>query len=157
MSQGSDSHVVDFNQVREKKLEEKRRKAERVFFKNVLGVYSVMGKDNGRDAMTPIEFVDVSEHGCAFQVPFNPSRAWPAASQEVPLRIYFTKDSYLEIRVLIQNTRPTIEEGHRYVRFGCAVDQNTSSFVAYQHFVRFLKAYSEECHKDSGDNTAFYL
>lgn len=152
--QGTDNkQVVDFTKVREQKMEEKRRKAERVFFKNVLGVYSVIG----RDSMVPIEFVDVSEHGLAFQIPFNPSRAWPASSTEVPLRIYFTKDSYLEIHVMIQNSRPMIEDGNRYVRFGCAVDQTTSSFVAYQHFVRFLKAYSEECHKHSGNNTAFYL
>ena len=153
MTQGIDSQVVDFNQVREQKMEEKRRKAERVFFKNVLGVYSVMG----RDSMVPIEFVDVSEQGCAFQIPFNPARAWPTSTTEVPLRIYFTKDSYLEILVQIQNSRPTIEDGNRYVRFGCLIDQTTSAYPAYQHFVRFLKSYSEECHKDSGSNTAFYL
>jgi hypothetical protein len=153
MSQGSGPQIVDFNQARAQKMEEKRRKAERVFFKNVLGVYSVMG----RDSLQPIEFVDVSEHGCSFQVPFSPARAWPAASTEVPLRIYFTKDSYLEIRVQIQNSRHTIEDGSRFVRFGCAIDQTTSAYSAYVHFVRFLKSYSEECHKDTGDHTVFYL
>jgi hypothetical protein len=145
--------VVDFNEVRAQRLEEKRRKTERIFFKSLLSVYSVVGEH----AMRPIELIDVSEDGCSFQIPFDPDRPWPNDMSEIPLRMYFSQDTYLEICVKIQNSRPCIESGARYVRFGCAVDATMKSYPAYQQFVKFLKLYSEHAHKDMGDVTIFYL
>ena len=146
-------HIVDFNEVRAQKLEEKRRKTERIFFKHLLAVYSVAGNAS----MFPIELIDVSEEGCSFQVPFNPDKPWPNDANEVPLRLYFSQDTYLEVRVQIQNSRPSIENNARYTRFGCTVDKDTAAYSAYQQFVRFLKLYSEHAHKDKGDVTVFYL
>ena len=48
----------------------------------------------------------------------------------------------------IQNSRPSIENNRRYVRFGCSVEKSTQSFAAYLQFVRFLKTYLEHAHKD---------
>lgn len=146
-------HVVDFGQVRAQKLEEKRRTTERIFFKQLLSVYSVIGNS----AMCPIEFIDLSEEGCSFQIPYDAENPWPKDSADLPIRIYFSQDTYLEIRVKIQNSRPSIENNRRYVRFGCSVEKTTQSFAAYQQFVRFLKTYSEHAHKDMGDVSVFYL
>jgi hypothetical protein len=146
-------HVIDFTEVRAQKLEEKRRKTERIFFKHLLSVYSVVGDSN----MCPIELIDVSEDGCSFQVPYDPTRPWPADSKDVPLRLYFSQDTYLEIRCRIQNSRPSIENNTRYVRYGCAIDTSTAAHAAYSQFVRFLRAYSENAHRDKGDVTVFYL
>ena len=145
--------VIDFNEVRAQKLEEKRRTTERIFFKHLLNVYSVVGDDT----MCPIEFIDVSEEGCSFQVPYDPERPWPTNLNELPIRIYFSQDTYLEVRVKIQNSRPSIENNRRYVRFGCAIDTTTASYAAYKQFVAFLKLYSEHAHKDLGDVSIFYL
>lgn len=145
--------VVDFNEARNQKLEEKRRTTERIFFKHLLNVYSIVGKGG----MFPIEFIDVSEDGCSFQVPYNPEKPWPTSTTDVPLRIYFSQDTYLEIHVTIQNSRPSIEDNKRYVRYGCAVDRNLASYEAYVQFVRFLKLYSQQAHKDLGDVSIFYL
>src|SRR5689334_3934861 len=98
--------VVDFNEAREQRLEEKRRNTERIFFKNLLGVYSV----TGHSKMQPIELIDVSEDGCSFQIPYDPDRNWPT-SNEVPVRLYFSQDTYLEILVRIRHSRPSIESG----------------------------------------------
>ena len=146
-------HVVDFNEVRAHKMEEKRRKTERIFFKHLLSVYSVVGDKT----MLPIELIDVSEDGLAFQVPFNPDKPWPATSKDIPLRFYFSQDTYLEVLATIENSRPAIENNARYVRFGCSVDQDTSSYSAYAQFVRFMRLYAEQAHKDMGDVTVFYL
>jgi hypothetical protein len=148
-----DKHVVDFNEARAQKLEEKRRKTERIFFKQLLGVYSVVGTHT----MCPIELVDVSEDGCSFQIPFNPEKPWPKDLAEIPIRVYFSQDSYLEVIVQIQNARPSIENGTRYTRFGCTVDKTIAAYPAYQQFVRFLKLYSEHSHKDMGDVSVFYI
>ncbi len=152
-SSGNETHVVDFSQAREQKLQEKRRKNERVFFKNLLSVYTVTAQSK----MAAVELIDVSEEGCSFQIPYDRKNPWPKDVSEFPIRLYFSQDTYLEIFVKIQNSRPTIEPAGQFVRFGCTVDASTQSYPAYQQFVRFLKLYSEHSHKDKGDVSVFYL
>jgi hypothetical protein len=152
-TEGTDKQVIDFNEVRAQKLEEKRRKTERIFYKHLLSVYSVVGNRT----MCPVELIDVSEEGCSFQTPFNPDKPWPTDSKEIPIRLYFSQDTYLEIFVTIQNSRAAIEENARYLRYGCTVDKTSASYTAYQQFVRFLKLYSAQAHKDMGDTTVFYI
>ncbi len=149
--------IVDFNQVREQKLEEKRRKTERIFFKYLLSVYSVAGNSDRSQVMHPIEILEMSEQGCSFQVPFDAKNIWPAANSEIPLRLYFSQDTYMEVIVRIANSTPSIVESGRFVRYGCEVDPTTSAYPAYQQFVRFMKLYAEHAHKDKGDVTVFYL
>lgn len=149
----NENHVVDFTQAREQKLEEKRRKTERIFFTHLLGVYTVTGDKR----MLPIEVIDLSEDGVAFQVPFDAKHPWPSELVEFPLRLYFSQETYLEIRVRIQNSRPSIDKNQRFTRYGCAVDTETKSYPAYAQFVRFMKLYAEHAHKDLGDVSVFYL
>jgi hypothetical protein len=148
-----DNHVIDFTQVRAQKLEEKRRKTERIFFKQLLGIYSVTNNEDARQ----IEIVDVSEEGISFQVPFNSNDPWPRDKSEVPIRLYFSQDTYLPITLQIQNSRPYIENGVRFTRYGCKVDNTLTSYVAYLRFVQFLKTYAEHAHKDTGKVSFFYL
>lgn len=146
-------HVVDFEKAREQRLDEKRRKAERIFFKHLLSVYCVVGESQ----MRPIELIEVSEDGCSFQVPFDPKDPWPNRADDMPIRLYFSQDTYIPIHLKVVNSKPCIDKGVRYIRFGCAVDKSLSSYPAYEQFVKFLKLYSEHAHKDMGDVTVFYL
>ncbi len=148
-----DDQVVDFTAVREKRLDDKRKNTERIFFRDLLSVYSV----TGHSKMLPVELIDVSEDGCAFQIPYDPNNLWPNQDDGVPIRLYFSREMYMEIFVRIQNSRHSIEGNHRFLRFGCSVDKGTQSYPAYQQFVKFLKLYSEQAHKDTGDMTLFYL
>ena len=150
----TDQHIIDFSEVRAQKLEEKRRKNERIFFKHLLSVYTVMSDSK---SMFPIELIDVSEDGCAFQVPFNADKPWPTNSDTIPIRLYFSQDTYLEVIAKIANARPSIENGTRYTRYGCTVDKATATYAAFIQFVKFLKLYSEHAHKDMGDVSVFYL
>ncbi|MEK6705592.1 MAG: hypothetical protein AABZ06_07375 [Bdellovibrionota bacterium] len=145
--------VIDFNEARAQKLAEKRRKTERIFFKHLLNVYSVVGKST----MYPIELIEVSEEGCSFQVPFEPKHPWPTDLADIPLRLYFSQDTYLEIMVKIQNSKPFIDRNGRSIRFGCLVDKTVASYAAYRQFVFFLKSYAEHARKDLGDVTVFYI
>lgn len=145
--------VVDFTQARQQKMDEKRRRTERIFFKHLMGVYTVTGNDK----MKPIELVEVSEDGCSFQIPHDSNNPWTVDSAEMPLRLYFSQDTYIPIVVRIANSRPSIDQGVRYVRYGCEVDKTVSSYPAYQQFVKFLEMYSEHAHRDKGDVTLFYL
>lgn len=151
---GTEVKLVDFNEIRAQKIDEKRRKTERIFFKHLLGVYCVTGSSQ----MRPIELIDISEDGCSFQVPFDGNRPWPNdLAQEIPIRMYFSQDTYLLVHFRIENSRPCIDNGSRYIRYGCSVDKELTNYPAYQQFVRFLKLYSEHAHKDTGDVTIFYL
>lgn len=148
-----DIKVVDFSQVRSQKLEEKRRKTERILFQNLLGVFCQVEDSRIKE----LQLVDVSEEGCSFMVPFDTKNPWPNTSGELPIRLYFTQETYLLVRAKIVNSRPCIENGARYVRYGCTIDQTLQSYEAYRQFVRFMKAYSEQAHKDSGKDSVFYI
>tara|TARA_Y100000590_G_scaffold460075_2_gene618596 strand:- start:626 stop:1084 length:459 start_codon:yes stop_codon:yes gene_type:complete len=145
--------VVDFNEVRTERLDQKRRKTQRILFKQMMGIYSV---SEGKD-LRSIEILDVSEDGLSFQVPFNAKDPWPADEKEVVLRLYFSQETYLPIHVEIKNSRPSIQEGIRYVQYGCTVDKHVSSYKTFNQFVGFLKSYSENAHQDTGGVSVFYL
>ncbi len=147
------TQVVDFKQVRQSRMEEKRRNTQRIFFKNLMSVYCVVGDHH----MRPIELIDVSEDGCSFQVPFDGQNPWPNTSSDLPMRLYFSQDTYVPVVFRVQNSTTSIDNGVRYQRFGCSVDKTLSSYPAYEQFVRFLGAYSEHAHKDKGDVSVFYL
>lgn len=153
-NQGTEiSRVIDLNEVREQRLEEKRRKTERVFMNQFLGVYCM----TGNNSMHQIEVVDVSEEGLGFQVPFNAEKPFPITDKNFPVRLYFNQESYLQVYVTIHNSRPVVQNGTRYTRYGCSVDQSTSTFKAYQAFVKFLQVYGEVAQKDNGDVNVFFV
>lgn len=157
---GEKSQIIDFNQARTQKLDEKRRKTERIFFKSLISVYADLGQGN----LKPIELIEVSEEGCSFQVPFDSADVWLkgnkgtiAGDTFINVRLYFSQDTYLQLTLSVKNSRPCIDQGTRYIRYGCAIDQSLSTYGVYQQFVKFLKLYSESAHKDTGDGTVFYI
>ncbi len=139
--------VVSLDQFRNRKQEEKKRTTERIFFNQLMGVYSVIQPGK----MVPIELIDVSEGGLSVQVPFNQEKVWPTQATDIPIRLYFSSESFMEIKVDVKNSRPTIEGGTRYIRFGCSVQMEQRSYEAWQKFVTFLKIYSEVSERDSGN------
>jgi hypothetical protein len=157
--QDTSNHVIDFTTVRQKKLEDKRKNAERIFFRDLLSVYSVSGRSSHSSGskMHPVELLDVSEDGCAIQTVYDPENPWPRESTGLPLRLYFSQEMYLEVFISIKNSTPSIENNRRCLRLGCTIDQSSQSYPAYQQFVRFLKLYAEQAHKDNGNLTQFYL
>ncbi|MBI3534707.1 MAG: hypothetical protein HY072_04395 [Deltaproteobacteria bacterium] len=150
----SDKQVVDFVELRAQKIDEKRRKAERILFQQLLNVYCV----TENYGLRPIDLVEVSEEGCSFQVPFDQNHLWPKDIKErFVFRLYFSQDTYLPVHVNIANSRPYIDNNGRFTRYGCSVDKTTTTYPAYQQFVKFLKLYSEHAHKDQGNKTVFYI
>lgn len=145
--------VIDLAEIRTQRLEEKRRKTERIFMNQFLGVYCMTGSNS----MHQIEIVDVSEGGLGFQVPFNADKPFPITDKNLPIRLYFNQESFLQVHVAIQNSRPAVQNGTRYTRYGCAIDPTTSTYPAYQAFVKFLKAYGEVSQKDNGDVNVFFV
>lgn len=150
--------VINFSKAREEKIEEKRRKYERVIFKHILGLYCVAEKKGLR----ALELVDVSEDGLSFQLPKNSQNiefidSNGIAGKSLTFRLYFSQDSFLPIVVNVQNQRDCIEEGQAFVRFGCSIDPATQSYETFKIFVKFLSKYAETSHQDSGDLKFFFF
>jgi hypothetical protein len=57
----------------------------------------------------------------------------------------------MEIVVDVKNSRPMIENGFRYTRYGCAVRDDQRTAMAWKSFVSFLRAFSEVSEKDTGN------
>ncbi len=154
MQDAKSAQVINFQKVRDAKIEEKRRKYERVFFKNILGSYCV-AEGHGLKA---IELVDLSLEGLSFQLPEGSKNLDGITdNKEMVLRFYFSEDTYIAIQIKILNKRPCIEGGSRYWRFGCAVDTTLQSYDAYKHFVSFLGSYAERSQQDKGELKFFFF
>jgi hypothetical protein len=145
-TEGTNS-VINLDDFRSKKSEEKKRKTERIFFHHLVGAYGVIQPGK----MAPIELIDVSEDGLGIQVPFNSERAWPSESSDITVRLYFSADSYLELKLDVKNSKPTIDSGSRYVRYGCLVQKNQRGYEAWKAFVGFLRVYTDASEKDAGN------
>jgi len=155
MKEGQDNTnetVINLDQFRNRKTEEKKRKTERIFFHNLVGVYGLINPSK----MVPIQLIDVSESGLAIQVPYPSEttmsdRVWPRDSNNLPVRLYFSADSFMEVMVDVKNSTPTVDGGQKYMRYGCEVVEDQRSFAAWKSFVSFLKTYSEVSERDSGN------
>ncbi len=149
-----EGQVINFDEARKARIEERRRKYERVLFKHVLGAYGVAEGEG----LKAVELVDLSTEGLSFQLPHGSKNLGAVkAGHEMVFRIYFSEQSYIPIGVKIQNQRPYIEEGCAYERFGCAVDKTMQSYETYRLFVEFLRKYAETAHQDSGDMKIFFF
>jgi hypothetical protein len=139
--------VVSLDQFRTRKQEEKQRKTERLFFHHLVGIYSVVNPNK----MVPIDIIDVSEEGLAVQVPYESQTVWTKDTNNIPVRLYFSAESFMEVIVDVKNSRPTIEGGVKYLRYGCAVQAEHRSYEAWKKFVSFLRVYADVSEKDSGN------
>ncbi|MGE4232488.1 MAG: PilZ domain-containing protein [Bacteriovoracia bacterium] len=146
--------IINFVKIREEKVEERRRRYERVFFKHILGAYAVAEGEG----LKAIELVDLSLEGLSFQVPQDSKNAaYVEVGKTYMLRLYFSEDSFIPVQVKIQNKRSCIENGNQFIRFGCLVDQELHSYETYKYFVQFLGSYAENSHQDKGDLKIFFF
>lgn len=151
------SKILDFNQKKQQNVEEKRRTYERIMFKNLMGVYSVV---EDQVAIFPIELVDISLEGCLIQIPWSPvlkeENSW-RLNQELKLRLYFTKGSYLPALVKIKRVQEYVEKGQSFLRYGLEFDRSVPTFEALKIFIQFLYKYAELSSIDHGDVKALFI
>jgi hypothetical protein len=147
----TNQQVVNLSSVRQELIEEKRRNYERVVFRSNFGVYTVL-PDGGLYA---IEVVDISEGGMQFQTSEN-SRLNLDTGAVIPVRFYFSTDSYITIDVKVVRSFSAIEEGRAVHRYGCLIDKSMASYAAIYHFVQFITKCAEHGHKDDTHHKVFY-
>lgn len=139
--------IVNLDQFRARKAEEKKRKTERIFFHHLMGTYRVTSPGK----MVPVDLIDVSEEGLGIQIPYDAEKSWPTDTANIPIRMYFSPENFMEVFVDIRNTHATIENGTRYLRYGCQIQSEQRTFTAWTHFIGFLKAFSDVSERDTGN------
>lgn len=146
--------VVNLTDVRNERGEEKRRKNERILFKNILGAYCVIEGEGLR----AIDLVDVSAAGLSFQLPNNSKNLEGLEEgKEFMFRLYLTEETFMPVVVRIANKRKCLEDGEVYVRFGCIVDTELKSYEMFKKFADFLSYYAENCKTDKDNMKLFFF
>ena len=148
--------VLDFGKKREEYIEKKRRSFERILFQNFLGAYSVISNDG---SVYPVTLVDISHEGCLFEVPWDPkSDVAYSQGEEVAMRIYFTKGSYIPVTVTVRHSVEAIgTDGQIHMQYGCKFDKSVPSFEVLNNFINFLYSFAEHSTIDKGDQRSFFL
>ena len=143
----SSRDVVDIGEFRSKKLEERRRNVERILFRNLLGVYSVIEGE----ALAGVQLIDISQAGMAFQTPWRPGQDRPfQVGDQITLRLYFGQETFLPCGVKIKNSQEVLEAGQTYLRYGAELDKEFKSFEAVSAFIDFIYKYAEHGKPEDG-------
>ncbi|MES2527304.1 MAG: PilZ domain-containing protein [Bdellovibrionota bacterium] len=152
----SDKKVVDFNEVRKKSIEQKRRTFERVVFQDFLGVETVVD-DQGSGF--PIKFIDISKDGCKLQLPFTlKAKNQFVSGKEITLKLFFTKGTYLPAVVTIRHASEYIDrDGNAWLQLGGVFDTTLPSYKALASFTEFMYQYAEYSCVDKGEQKVLFF
>ncbi len=134
--------IVNLEDYRKNKSEERRREYERVLFNRILGVYSFAEKIG----LNHVEVVDISYSGIKFKEdrPEHPLKT----GQKIALRFYFTPSSYLRLVVDVKRVTPFKEEDREGLEYGCELDKNTKSYDVIKQLIAFMYKYAEVACED---------
>ena len=134
--------IIDLNDYRKNKNEERRRAYERVLFNRILGVYSFAEKSG----LHHVEVIDISYSGMRIreEKPEHPLQA----GQKLALRFYFTPSSYLRVVVDVKRVIPYNETDREGLEYGCELDKHTKSYEVIKELVGFMYKYAETACQD---------
>jgi len=150
------SKVIDFQEVRANSIEKKKRSFERVLFTEFLGSYAEIDENGTKYS---VSMVDISKDGCLFQIPFTErARAHFSKSDNVTVRVYFTKDDFIPLSVDLKHVNEHVnEQGDACLRFGGEFDKNLPSFKAFEPFIDFIYKFAEFSCTDKGESKVYFL
>ena len=137
-----DSQIVDLENYRKTKGEERRREYERVLFNRILGVYSFAEKTG----LQHIEVIDISYSGIKFREEATDKPL--QAEEKLALRFYFTPSSYLRVIVDVKRATPFKDEDRQGIEYGCQLDKTTKSYEVIKELIAFMYKYSEIACRD---------
>ena len=150
-----EKNLLDFGEKRKENIEKKRRNFERVFFNNFLGAYTLIDQAG---VISPVDFIDISHDGLSFKIPSEKASSHFRKGEEVNLRIYFTRDSYIPVVTNVVWTRNEKgEDGQMYHEYGARFDKTIPTFRAIENFIDFVYSFAEHSSEDKGDSKVFYL
>ena len=142
------NNIIDFVSKRKEKIEKKRRRFERVLFREYFSVETAVAMD---DKSCPVDLIDVSPDGCLFRIPDKETPNFAQVGRELTLKIYFADHNYIPVSVSIKRTKKLVERDGRFYReYGCEFDKTLSSFQAMEALVDFVGKLAEHSYSDFG-------
>lgn len=155
MAADDSNNILNFTEKREENIERKRRNFERVLFNNLLGAYSVIDQAG---VVFPIEMQDISHDGMSFLVPRGAIGSTFKKNDEITLRMYFTKDTFIPVVCHIQRSKNTKgDDGEVYLEYGVTFDKSIPTFEALKPFIDFLYKFAELSTEDKGKSKVYVL
>ena len=150
------SKVIDFQEVRRNSIEKKKRTFEMVLFTEFLGSYAEIDENGTKYS---VSMVDISKDGCLFQIPFSENaRVHFSKSDNVTVRVYFTKDDFIPLSVDLKHVNEHVNErGDACLRFGGEFDKTLPSFKAFEPFIDFIYKFAEFSCTDKGESKVYFL
>ena len=150
-----ENNVLNFNDKREENIERKRRNFERILFNNLLGAYSVIDQAG---VVFPIEMQDISHDGMSFRVPRGAVGSNFKKNDEVTLRMYFTKDTFIPVvSNIVWSKNLKGDDGEFYLEYGVKFDKTIPTFEALRPFIDFLYKFAELSTEDKGKSKVYFL
>ncbi len=135
MSSQKKTNVIGLNDFKEEQNIEKR-KSDRYLVRDFLRLQSSMSTNQSKD----VEVIDISTEGCSFKIEVNDSKIKNELKQ-TNFKVYFGKDTYLLLLLHIKNNRLVVENGKKYIIYGCEVDKEQDSYLAYVKLLDFITEY----------------
>lgn len=130
--------VINLSKVRESRRTDERRRVRRTMLKDFVQTFFTHHQG---DKLFPVELIDASAEGCSFKVRYDADMETNDRFQgPLSLRLYLSRDTYIVVGVDVINSTPLVEDGGKYVRFGCRVDRSFSSYTAYRQLLQFIDA-----------------
>jgi hypothetical protein len=150
-----ENNILSFNEKREENIERKRRNFERILFNNFLGAYSVIDQAG---VVFPIDMLDISHDGMSFKVPRGAIGSSFQKNEDLTLRMYFTKDTFIPVVTSIKWTKDYKgDDGEIYLEYGVKFDKSVPTFEALKPFIDFLYKFAELSTEDKGKSKVYYL
>ena len=140
------SNVIDFVSKRKEKIEKKRRRFERILFREYFSVETAVATD---DESYPVDLIDVSPDGCLFGTFEKATPNFAKVGSKLTLKIYFAEHNYIPVSVSVKRTKKIVEKnGRSYREYGCVFDKSLSSFQAMEALINFVYKLAEHSYSD---------
>ena len=144
------SNIIDFVSKRKEKIEKKRRRFERILFRDFFDVETTISVDEEFHHV-PVDLIDVSGEGCLFRVLDKEIPGFAKIGSNLTLKLYFSEQNYIHVSVAIKRTAKFVEkDGSCWREYGCEFDKSSGSFRAMESLVDFLHKFAEYSCTDHG-------
>jgi len=149
------TNVLDLEAQREKVKEERRLGLQRLILGRESRWPNVALEDGGK--LRPIEVLNISQGGFAFQVNQSLSESPIDEGSEVKIRFYFTETTYIPVNCFVTRFTPCEDsEGRSFVEYGCEFNKSLKSYEGIKSFVDLLYSLKNHGVNDKGEAAGFW-
>ncbi len=141
--EGLANSVVDIGVLRQRLIQEDRRRVRRTILTEFISVHVVVPGQG----LLRVMLYDVTPSGLSFDLESNQGHY--SVGNDVELRVYLNYQTYFKIDSRVVHITDMAGEG--VVRHGCEFAGESINSEALEHFVHFLESVTASLRRDGGD------